>query len=401
MRSLGARVVLSIFCFLVYSLNFVSYAQTLAAGKVAGMQFENSDTAYVVSNSLIDLVTHGNAPLYLLVAALVIIWFAPLCRLFKGKNTKLVVAGLGLCGITYAGNAYAYYDKTDWNETYMILPNQSAFYIPDMGANKDSQSSFGSEAYYRDNKIAAKRFTVPHSKLENSGTFSNYYVPAGRLILVDRTPYQREWVKTDTRGTSAGDQSFPCQSTEGLNITAGIAIGTSVLEENAPKFLYRFGVKTPEGDLKDPNVIFSSVFYSRSLAEVMDTVVRSKIQSLVCSEIGSRTFDKANLESTQIMDTVQKRVTEYLNGVGITLDFIGWADTFGFDADIQKAVNDRYVAEKINPVLPTLQTLADLRVKEGLGDGLRNHGLPSNLIALPTNMLEWFKSAVGGGTTTK
>jgi hypothetical protein len=114
-----------------------------------------------------------------------------------------------------------------------------------------------------------------------------------------------------------------------------------------------------------------------------------------CSEIGSRGFDKANLESTQIMNSVQGKVSEYLNGVGITLDFIGWADTFGFDPDVQKAINDRYVAEKINPVLPTLQTLAELRVKEGLGDGLRSHGLPANLIALPADMLNWFKAAVG------
>jgi hypothetical protein len=39
-----------------------------------------------------------------------------------------------------AGPAEAYYDKTDYTEAYFILPNESAFYIPDVGANRDGQA---------------------------------------------------------------------------------------------------------------------------------------------------------------------------------------------------------------------------------------------------------------------
>lgn len=55
---------------------------------------------------------------------------------------------------------------------------------------------------------------------------------------------------------------------------------------------------------------------------------------------------------------------------------------------MQKAINDRYAAEKIAPVLPTLQAQSDIKVKEGLGEGMAKHGLPANLIAIPTNILE-------------
>jgi hypothetical protein len=64
--------------------------------------------------------------------------------------------------------AYAYYDQANYTEAYFILPNESAFFIPDVGANKETQGGFGSEAYLQENKIPAKRFEIPHQKL--SGT---------------------------------------------------------------------------------------------------------------------------------------------------------------------------------------------------------------------------------------
>jgi len=298
------------------------------------------------------------------------------------KTLKEFIAASVALGLLFVvaqpQQAFAYADTTDKTEAYTILPNESAFWIPDVGANKDIQVKFDSESYLSDNKVAAKRFIVPHAKLGNSGGFLgwDYYVPTGRLIIVDRTPYSREWVKSNARGTSTGDQSFPCQSKEGLNITAGVSIGASVSEENAAKFLYRFGVVTPQGDRKDPQVIFASVYTGRSLANVMDDVGRKKIQTLVCAEIGKRTFDQANDDMIVMMDSIQKTTKEYFASVGITLDFIGWADTFEFDPSVQKAVNDRYIANKLASALPVLQAVAGLKVQEGLGSGLDKHGLP-------------------------
>ena len=242
--------------------------------------------------------------------------------------------------------------------------------------------------------MADKRFIIPHAKFSGSGMWSDFYVPTGRLIIVDRTPYNREWVASKDRGTSARNESFPCQTTEGLNITVEVAIATSVTEENAAKFLYWFGVKAPVGDRKDPQVIFTSVYYGKSLAEVMDTVGRGKVQALVCHEIGSRTFDNANKDVNGIMEAVGKNASEFLAPRGITLDYVGWAGTFTFDRDVQQAVNDRYTAEKIAPVLPTLQTKAILDATARW-----NGQLPANvsgLWLLPsdlwTTVLGWMKS---------
>jgi len=371
-----SNIIKSLVAMMVYLvlISLINPFATLITGAVAGGQFDNSSMSYLSAtfvftlfNTLYFVATFG------FLMSLFAIWMKTL-KEFIAASTVLLL----LVMIAHPQQAFAYADTVDKTEAYTILPNESAFWIPDVGANKDTQAKFDSESYLSDNKVAAKRFIVPHAKLGNSGGFLgwDFYVPTGRLIIVDRTPYSREWVKASNRGTSSGDQSFPCQSKEGLNITAGVSIGASVSEENAAKFLYRFGVVTPQGDRKDPQVIFASVYTGRSLASVMDDVGRKKIQTLVCAEIGKRTFDQANEEMISIMDSVQKTTKEYFASVGITLDFIGWADTFEFDAPVQKAVNDRYIATKLASALPVLQAVAGLKVQEGLGSGLDKHGLP-------------------------
>ena len=389
---IGLRVIASVLSVLIYGwINFLlNPVATIGAGRMAAGQFEPSDSAYVISQFGMAFFSNFGVPVLVLVAVLFVIWWKP------AKTLLVSLMALTLIAAITSQPASAYYDKSDYTEPYFILPNESAFWIPDVGDNKTSQAKFGSEDYFRSNKIAAKRFIIPHTKLEGSGLWSNFYVPSGRLIIVERTPYSREWVDAQDRGTAARKQGFPCQSKEGLNITVGIAIGTSISEDDAPKFLYRFGINPPPGNRTDPVVLFTSVLQSRSLVQVMDSVGRNKVQALVCNEIGSRTFDNANIEATKIMENVRKDAGTYFATVGITLDYLGWADTMTFDPAVQKAVNDRYVAEKIAPVMATLTQNANNRVLEGLGTGLATHGLPANLVAIPEHLLELQKLFAGG-----
>jgi SPFH domain / Band 7 family len=393
--SVVVRAVITVVAVVVWGyLNFLMrVAAPLVTGPMATKQFENSNSAYVQSQYGMNLFSWlGGMSTLILLSVLVLLWWVPVRK--RSRDVRIqnparnLLPLLALIVVLAAAPAHAYYDKNNYTEVYFILPNESAFFIPDVGANKDSQATFGSEQYLRENKIAAKRFEVPHQKLSGTGFFSDYYVPTGRLIIIDRTPYSREWVDAPERGTSARKQGFPCQSKEGINITVGMSIGASVFEENSPRFLYRFGVKPPQGDRSKPELIFTSVYYGASLQEVMDGVVRNKVQTLACDEFTARTLDQANAEALTIRQKAEENIRKYLDSVGITLDFIGWADTFTFDPEVQKAINDRYAAEKIAPVLSTLQAAADIKIKEGLGKGLEAHGLPSNLVAIPTNLLD-------------
>ena len=361
---------------------------TVASGQAAGGQFDNSDNSFVVSFVRMSIYGRlGALPGVLLLIVLLLIWWRPIKQRLSGRTMAVA-----LCLLLGAPAAQAYYDKTDYTEAYTILPNESAFWIPDAGANKDNQAQFESEAYLNANKIPLKRFIVPHVKLSGSGGFFDFYVPAGRLIIVDRTPYSREWVDAADRGTSHRKEGFPCQTAEGLNITVGISVGASVPEANAAKYLYRFGVLPITGDRTNPAVIFNSVYYSRRLAEVMDDVGRKKVQTLVCADITARTFDKANAEANQIIEDVRKSASDYFASVGISLDFLGWADTFTFDKDVQDAVNRRYVASQDKEIATALAPYADTIQKLAAASALRSFGdhsdgkLPTTIVGLPPDL---------------
>ena len=388
-RGNARRVIFSVGAILVYGwVNFLlNPVATLVSGTAAGQQFQNSDTSYFSAYYGISIFGHLGIPTVVLFGVLVWIWW----DVAAGLLGRLTMIGLLLTNLL-PRPAAAYYDKTDFTEAYTILPNESGFWIPDVGANKDSQAQFESEAYLNANRVALKRFIVPHAKLQGSGSFYDFYVPAGRLIIVDRTPFSREWVDAADRGTSRRREGFPCQSREGINIAVGISIGASVTEVNAAKYLYRFGVMAPAGDRTDPRIIFNSVYYSRKLAEVMDDVGRKKVQTLVCDEIAARTFDKANEEAVQVMTSVKQKAAAYFADVGITLDFIGWADTFTFDHVVQEAVNRRYVASQdqaiaalLAPYTATIQALAAADALRAFGQKTDGR-LPSTIVGLPPEL---------------
>ncbi len=388
------RAVLTVLALGVYSLvlGLLIPQLTLTGAAQAGRQFADSDRDFLWSSFVLRVMSGaGLAMTAVLVLALAAIWYRPAQRRLPR------IGPLGLMALALAlpaHRALAYADTTDKTEAYTILPNESAFWIPDAGANKETQGQFDSEAYLQERKIAVKRFVIPHQKLGGSGGYFgwDFYVPTGRLIIVDRTPYSREWVAPSHRGTSPRDESFPCQSSEGLNISVGVSVGASVAETNAAKYLYRFGVAIPSGNRSDPAVIFTSVYYSRRLSEVMDDVGRKKVQTLVCDEITSRSFDKVNAEAVKIMESVRKSAGEYFASVGITLEFIGWADSFTFDRDVQDAVNRRYIASKdreiaetLLPYTATLQALAAAQALRNFGD--KSDGrLPTTIVGLPANV---------------
>lgn len=359
----------------------------MLTGDVPDHQFDDSNTSYVASMFGIRLFSHLGLPALVLLAVIVAIWWGPIRRWW---HTALPAALL--CLLVATPSAQAYYDKYDYTEAYTILPNESAFWIPDVGANKGAQTQFDSEAYLESNQVAVKRFIVPHTRLQGSGSFFDFYISAGRLIIVDRTPFSREWVESAHRGTSPRNESFPCQSKEGLNITVGMSIGASVLEENAAKYLCRFGMLSPSGPRNDPQVIFASVYYNRKLADVMDDVGRKRVQTLVCSEITGRTLDKANEDANQIMESVRKAAADYFGSVGVTLDFIGWADTFTFDRSVQDAVNRRYITTQDQAIASLLAPYASMIQSLAAAEALRSFGqksdgkLPTTIVGSPTEL---------------
>lgn len=135
---------------------------TLIAGQAAGRQFENSDVAYTTSVYTFNLLTVASGVLTLfLLAILTLIWWRPVRdlieRVRQGMVTALFVA-VALATFATPNIGHAFFEKVDRTEIVPILPNESAFWIPDVGDNKRSQVQMDSEAYLNDNKVALRRF---------------------------------------------------------------------------------------------------------------------------------------------------------------------------------------------------------------------------------------------------
>jgi len=411
------RILGSFVAILVYGWINTILSPVLAVvnADTAGKQFDGSNASYMQAvwtfgfTSLVgQLLTLG------LLLVLLLIWWKSLKELVSHLMVPalvLIASAAGMLSLS-SEKSYAFFNSTDKTEFFPVKPNWSAFWIPGQGDVKNNQAQLNSEDFLFKNKVPALYFQVPHHKLAGSAgnsVFSgwDYYVPDGFLILVDRTPFTHEWVDATDRGSSSRKEGFPCQSKEGLNITAGVSIGAEVSEVNAAKFLYNFGVVS-EGDdqltgdpVADGPKIFKSVHYGRSLQNVMDATGRRMIQTLVCNEIGKRTFDQANAEQNEIMAAVDKDATDYFTKVGITITFIGWGDTFNFDKEVQDAVNRKYIAIQDEDISKRLEPHADILKVIAMSQAIRAFGdksdgkLPQTYVGLTPDLLAIFGQITG------
>src|ERR1700752_2751595 len=206
------RVIGTVITTLLYGWAMMAYTpkSNMVAAEAAGHQLDNTDSGYLTAVYTMNVLTGiGTVATVLFIGVLALIWFKPARGAIRRASQSLpvlVVAGAALLLGTSDGRAF--FEKVARTEIYPILPNQSAFWIPEVGAVKDKKLQMDSEAFLNDNKVQLTRFQIPHQKLAGSPGNSvfagwDYYVPAGRLIIVDRTPFSHEWVDASDRGTSA------------------------------------------------------------------------------------------------------------------------------------------------------------------------------------------------------
>ena len=315
----------------------------LKLGEAAADQLSNSDAAFIQIKLLSSANSIGAVVFLVFMLGAIYIWKTLIKEVNENGVKFCIGVTLVLFALGYSTSAHAYYDTVDRAEWVNIEANQSAFLIPAVGANKTSQKQFGSIEYLAENKVASKRVLIPHVKADNTAMIKDYYVPSATLYLVDRTPYTREWVNATDRGTSTKKEGFHFESADSINIRTGITISASVAEEDAAKFFYWFGTAAIQNSQK-PEDVFASTKYGKSLAEVMDTVVRAKVQQVMAKEFAKRSFLKAIQEKAAIIDIVESTVKDEFAKKGITVAFVGYAEELSFDQRIQKALDDSVIA---------------------------------------------------------
>lgn len=365
----GILTVLLVYVWSISSAILEKSAQVYSAN-LSVRQLENTNEGAIVGTTVSDIIMNFHMPAILLLLLVGLIWFAPIRNLFNKINAPQLGIIL-VCSMVVSAPSFAYYDTKDNPEFVEIMPNQTAFAIPETGANLTNQVAFGSEAYFAANKVALKRFEVKHVLIRNSTFDRDYYVPKDKLLLIDRSPYMREWTDDVDRGTSSKKESIRFQSADSVNMHVGIVISGSVTEENAAKFVYNFGAKPTKTVSNDPATTFASVIEGKSLAEVMDTNIRGRVHAVLAREFGKLSTDDCNKKASEVITIVEKEVKDYAASKGITIDYIGYATAIDYDnSEIQTSIDKTFIAIKdaqaanaLAAVLPIQQAQTNMEVQ--------------------------------------
>jgi len=236
---------------------------------------------------------------------------------------------LGLMAFPFLmGGCIRPYDRPEYAE---IDTSETGFLIP-LEGDSGVQAKFQSEEYLRALKVAAKRVQITHrwsqeGRLPNSGQ----WIPLVRLIKVNRSPVTREWTADAASGTAARNQAIWIESADSVGFSMGFTCTAFIPEEQAAKFLYWY----PTG----------------SLAAVMDSEVRARMQQMAAEVAARYRLDLLREKKQEISDAVKKDITEFFAQRGVVITTVGMFGGMTYEnAEIQKSIDNTVIAQQLKVV---------------------------------------------------
>lgn len=220
------------------------------------------------------------------------------------------------------------YDTPEYAE---IDTSETGFLVP-LEGDSASQAKFQSEEYLRNLKVAAKRVQITH-RWSQEGRFygSGRWIPTVRLVKVNRSPVTREWTAETGSGTSAKNEAIWIESADSVGFSMGFTCTAFIAEEAAAKFLYWY----PSG----------------SLAGVMDTEARGRIQQISAEVAARYPLDSLRERKQEIADAVKKDLIQFFFARGVTVTTVGMFGGMTYEnAEIQKAIDNTIIAQQLKVV---------------------------------------------------
>ena len=123
------------------------------------------------------------------------------------------------------------------------------------------------------------------------------------MVLLDRTPYVVRWTKAQTQ-ESPVNQEMCVESEDSIEVCFDVSIGANVTEEDAARYLYWFGTEpATQGNENERN--FPSLLNGKSLPNVMNTRVHSRIQAAYFVEFSKYPFTQMLAKKGDILKAVE------------------------------------------------------------------------------------------------
>lgn len=207
------------------------------------------------------------------------------------------------------------YDKPEFVE---IKSNETAFIVPLVGKS-NSQSTFMSEDYLRENMVATKRVQITHEWVQTGRkSHQGEYKPTIKVVIVDRTPVSVSW-------SGAPDTKIGVESKGSIGFTIPISLTAMIEQEDAPRFLYKY----TEG---------------KSLLAVVNTDINAFIRTQASQRFGVESLENCKLKKKDILESIFVDAKKFFKEYGITISQFGMTDGFLYDdSSYQEAINKQAV----------------------------------------------------------
>ncbi len=219
----------------------------------------------------------------------------------------------------------------DMPEFVEIDTSETGFLIP-LEGNTDQQTTFESERYLQDRKVATKRVQIPHRWVQTGRMYwTGDWMDMVRLVKVDRSPVTRQWTADDSSGTSQLNEAIWIESKDSVGFSVGFDCTANIKEEDTARFLY--------------------MYRNKSLGEMMDTEARARVQSVAAEVAGQYDLDELRSRKQEIIDEVRKDVIPFFEERGITITTMGMFGGFTYqNPKIQEAIDETFVAQQLKVI---------------------------------------------------
>lgn len=258
----------------------------------------------------------------LIVAAWWVVGFWKLDPDIRTQSKARVAALIAVPLFLVVGCGRQPYDVPEFVE---IGNNETAFVLP-LEGDTGNQAKFQSQEYLRQAKVASKRIQITHRWVqEGRMAYQGKYLPTVRVVKIDRSPVTREWRPPETGKPS--DTAIWAESGDSIGFSIGISCAALVTEDDSAQFLYYY----PGG----------------SLANMMDSEVRARIQQVFSEAVGKYPLDILRSKKQEIIEEVRADVIPFYKQRGITITTVGMFGGLAYENPaIQAAIDKVFVSQQ-------------------------------------------------------
>lgn len=209
-----------------------------------------------------------------------------------------------------------------------IKPNETAWAIPLDTSTETGQVKFNSIDFLNAKKVAAKRIMVDKVERKIGRMYWDIeWIPAIRVIRVDRSLVTREWTDTADTGSSAAKEGVGVVTRDSVQLRIGLTVTASIDEDDASTYLYYHGEKP--------------------LADVLNQNVRSFAVAELTREYSDMNLSSAQTNSTAIYSRLFEDAKAAFKPKGITIQYLGNAEGLTYaDPKVQESINKSYTVQQ-------------------------------------------------------